>query len=120
MITPIWNICEKFGVSIGFHSGSGKSAENYQVAGDVTHSNLEIKTSGRYTYEMGLPFIIHRIRMTKSSGEIGIILPVDLASKGCFAEDETERKMAREFVGLTVDEESCSKSILSIRIVLPF
>ena len=36
MITPIWNICEKFGVSIGFHSGSGKSAENYQVAGDVT------------------------------------------------------------------------------------
>ena len=32
-----WNqygaMCESFGVSIGFHSGSGKSAENYQVVG---------------------------------------------------------------------------------------
>jgi hypothetical protein len=40
--------------SIGFHSGSGKSAENYQVMGQVTGSRLEIKTSGRYTYEMGV------------------------------------------------------------------
>ena len=43
-----------FGVSIGFHSGSGKSAENYRVMGEVTGSRLEIKTSGRYTYEMGV------------------------------------------------------------------
>ena len=33
MVEPIWSVCESFGVSIGFHSGSGKSAENYQVAG---------------------------------------------------------------------------------------
>ena len=38
---------------------------------------------------------------------------VDLASKGCFAEDETERKMAREFVGLTIDAESCEKAFSS-------
>ena len=46
-------MCKQFGASIGFHSGSGKSAENYQVMGRVTGSRLEIKTSGRYTYEMG-------------------------------------------------------------------
>ena len=53
MVTRSWNVCEKFGVSIGFHSGSGKSAENYRLVGEITGSNLEIKTSGRYTYEMG-------------------------------------------------------------------
>ena len=26
-----WDVAKKFGVSIGFHSGSGKSAENYRV-----------------------------------------------------------------------------------------
>uniref|UniRef100_A0A7S3G2N6 Uncharacterized protein n=1 Tax=Palpitomonas bilix TaxID=652834 RepID=A0A7S3G2N6_9EUKA len=46
-------VASKFGVSIGFHSGSGKSEENYRVCGEVTGSHLEIKTSGRYTYEMG-------------------------------------------------------------------
>ena len=114
MITPIWNICEKFGVSIGFHSGSGKSAENYQVAGQVTGSNLEIKTSGRYTYEMG-------VALSKSSDPYDQELwkdwynfTIDLASNGCFAEDETERKMAREFVSLTLDEESSKKAFSSI------
>jgi hypothetical protein len=41
------------GLSAGFHSGSGKSAENYGVCGRATEGNLEVKTSGRYTYEMG-------------------------------------------------------------------
>jgi hypothetical protein len=31
-----WQICRQFGVSLGFHSGSGKSADNYQVLGQVT------------------------------------------------------------------------------------
>ena len=47
-------MCRAFDASIGFHSGSGKSAENYQVMGAVTGGHLEIKTSGRYTYEMGV------------------------------------------------------------------
>src|SRR5690606_31731515 len=51
LITAQWDVCTKFGVSIGFHSGSGKSAENYRHMGEITGSNLEIKTSGRYTYE---------------------------------------------------------------------
>ena len=49
LIEAQWRVCKQFGVSIGFHSGSGKSAENYQVMGEVTGSDLEIKTSGRYT-----------------------------------------------------------------------
>jgi len=53
MIEKQWAVCAKFGASIGFHSGSGKSGENYQVMGRVTGQRLEIKTSGRYTYEMG-------------------------------------------------------------------
>ncbi|PAW86800.1 MAG: hypothetical protein B9S28_02360, partial [Opitutia bacterium Tous-C10FEB] len=31
LIKRQWDVCVKFGVSIGFHSGSGKSAENYRV-----------------------------------------------------------------------------------------
>src|SRR5690606_21947843 len=53
LITAQWQVCQKFGVSIGFHSGSGKSADNYRLMGEITGSRLEIKTSGRYTYEMG-------------------------------------------------------------------
>ena len=41
LIEAQWAVCEKFGVSIGFHSGSGKSAENYRVMGDVTGGRLE-------------------------------------------------------------------------------
>ena len=114
MITPIWNICEKFGVSIGFHSGSGKSAENYQVAGDVTRSNLEIKTSGRYTYEMGVALYNSTDSYDQELWRDWYNFTVELASNGCFAEDPTERKMAREFVSLTVDEESAHKAFISI------
>ena len=39
-----------------------------------------------------------RIRMIKLFGRTGM-LTVELASNGCFAEDETERNMAREFIG---------------------
>src|SRR5690606_18973353 len=53
LIDQQWQICRRFDASIGFHSGSGKSAENYRVMGEATGSRLEIKTSGRYTYEMG-------------------------------------------------------------------
>jgi len=53
LIEAAWGVCKHFGVSIGFHSGSGKSARNYNKCGDITGAQLEIKTSGRYTYEMG-------------------------------------------------------------------
>lgn len=66
-IAAAYRVCEVFGTSIGFHSGSGKSAENYRICGEMTKGHLEIKTSGvnlwealsltesagRYTYEFG-------------------------------------------------------------------
>jgi len=98
LIEAQWNVCQKFGVSIGFHSGSGKSAENYQVMGRVTGSALEIKTSGRYTYEMG-------VALSQSTNAADAALwrdwyrfTIDMAVAGAFSADPTEQKMARVFI----------------------
>jgi len=98
LIQAQWDICSRFGTSIGFHSGSGKSAENYQVMGEVTGSRLEIKTSGRYTYEMG-----RALAASSNPADHALWLDwyrfsVDMAVAGSFSPDETERKMARLFV----------------------
>ena len=114
MIKPIWKVCESFGVSIGFHSGSGKSAENYQVAGEVTGSNLEIKTSGRYTYEMGVALHASNNSQDQALWKDWYEFTVELAAKGCFATDETEKKMAREFVELTIGDELAKKAFENI------
>jgi hypothetical protein len=106
MVDPIWSVCQSFGVSIGFHSGSGKSAENYQVVGEVTGSNLEIKTSGRYTYEMGVALSRSQDPNDQALWKDWYAFTVELASSGCFAEDETERNMAREFVRLTIGDKA--------------
>ena len=45
-IGEAYAVCKTFCVSMGFHSGSGKSAENYGICGEVCEGNLEIKTSG--------------------------------------------------------------------------
>ena len=98
LIQKQWDVCAKFGVSIGFHSGSGKSAANYQVMGQVTGSRLEIKTSGRYTYEMG-------VALSQSTNAADAALwrdwyrfTLDMAVAGAFSTDATEQKMARVFV----------------------
>ena len=106
MIAKQWSVCEQFGVSIGFHSGSGKSAENYRVMGAVTGQNLEIKTSGRYTYEMG-------VALSESSdpGDQALWLDwyrftIDLAVSGAFSQNSTEQKMAREFIVAALTHEN--------------
>lgn len=98
LIERQWAVCKTFGVSIGFHSGSGKSAENYRVMGEVTGGRLEIKTSGRYTYEMG-------VALSKSADKADAALwadwyrfTLDMAVAGAFSTDATEQKMARTFV----------------------
>ena len=97
-LTRAWNVCERFGVAIGFHSGSGKSAENYRLCGKITGSRLEIKTSGRYTYEMG-------VALSKSSNAADQALWRDwyaftreMAVASAFGPQETERQMARQFI----------------------
>ncbi len=98
LIAKQWAVCAKFGVSIGFHSGSGKSAENYRVMGEVTGSRLEIKTSGRYTYEMGRALHASRNAADQALWLDWYRFTIDLAVAGAFSADATEQKMARTFV----------------------
>lgn len=98
LIEKQWAVCRAFDASIGFHSGSGKSAENYQVMGQVTGSRLEIKTSGRYTYEMGRALFASRDAGDQALWSDWYRFTVELALAGSFSADATERKMARSFV----------------------
>ena len=98
LIEKQWAVGRQFDTSIGFHSGSGKSAGNYQVIGSVTGRRFEIKTSGRYTYEMG-----RALHASKNKGDQKLWrdwhqFTVELALAGCFSPDATEQKMARIFV----------------------
>ncbi|MBB5350708.1 hypothetical protein HNR46_000936 [Haloferula luteola] len=98
MIERQWEVCRTFGVSIGFHSGSGKSAENYQVMGEVTGGQLEIKTSGRYTYEMGRALSASSDEGDQALWKDWYQFTLDLAVAGAFAESRTEQSMARSFI----------------------
>ena len=98
LIQKQWDVCQKFNVSIGFHSGSGKSAENYQVMGQVTGSALEIKTSGRYTYEMGVALSQSKNATDAALWKDWYQFTIAMAVAGAFSSDATEQKMARVFV----------------------
>ena len=98
LIEKQWAVCRQFGASIGFHSGSGKSAENYQVMGQVTGSRLEIKTSGRYTYEMGRALFASKDAADQVLWRDWYKFTLELALAGSFSADATEQKMARVFV----------------------
>jgi tagaturonate epimerase len=103
LIQKQWDVCVKFGVSIGFHSGSGKSAENYRVMGEVTGSRLEIKTSGRYTYEMGIAVFNSKNVADQALWRDWYRFTLELALAGAFSDDATEQKMARLFVTTSLE-----------------
>ena len=97
-IGAAWKVCERFGVSIGFHSGSGKSAENYRLCGRITGGRFEIKTSGRYTYEMGVA-----LSRSDDAGDRRLWaewygFTKELALRSAFSANETEQAMARQFI----------------------
>lgn len=98
LIERQWAVCKSFGVSIGFHSGSGKSAENYRIMGEVTGSRLEIKTSGRYTYEMGVALYGSKSPSDQKLWLDWYAFTLDLGVAGSFSSDAVEQKMARSFV----------------------
>ena len=98
LIETQWAVCQKFGVSIGFHSGSGKSAENYRVMGEVTGSGLEIKTSGRFTYEMGVALFRSKNATDQALWRDWYCFTLEMALAGAFNADAIEQKMARVFV----------------------
>jgi hypothetical protein len=98
LIERQWAVARDFGVSIGFHSGSGKSAENYRVMGEVTGGRLEIKTSGRYTYEMGAALFASGNPLDQALWRDWYRFTVSLALAGAFSADPTESRMARSFI----------------------
>lgn len=98
LIEGQWAVARGFGTSIGFHSGSGKSAENYRAMGDVTGGRLEIKTSGRYTYEMGVALSASGNSADQALWVDWYRFTADLAVLGAFSADPTESRMARSFI----------------------
>ncbi len=115
LIEKQWAVCKAFDASVGFHSGSGKSAENYQVMGSVTGGRLEIKTSGRYTYEMGRALFASKNADDQALWRDWYAFTVELAVKGAFSADETERKFARVFVtdALTLEKRPASDAVFA-------
>jgi len=111
LIEKQWNVCKQFGASIGFHSGSGKSAENYQAMGEVTGSRLEIKTSGRYTYEMGRALFDSKNSADQKLWSDWYQFTVEMALAGAFANDATEQKMARVFITTALEASGKSADV---------
>jgi hypothetical protein len=105
LVESQWAVARTFGVSIGFHSGSGKSAENYRVMGEVTGGRLEIKTSGRYTYEMGVALHGSGDPSDKALWGDWYRFTAGLAVMGAFSADPTECRMARSFIADTLAKE---------------
>jgi tagaturonate epimerase len=105
LVARQWAVCEKFGASVGFHSGSGKSAENYRVMGAVTGGRFEIKTSGRYTYEMGRALAASGNAADRALWTDWHRFTRELALLGAFGADPTERKMARVFITEALNRE---------------
>ncbi|MBD3346734.1 MAG: hypothetical protein GF401_16890 [Chitinivibrionales bacterium] len=119
-IVALYEIAEKFNISFGFHSGSGKSAENYAVIGKATRGNFEVKTSGRYTYEMGKALSETIYPDDKKLWEDWYNFTKDLAVEGAFSDNETQRKFAREFIehaanAENIDSNGIFSSIESLR-----
>jgi hypothetical protein len=97
-VSAAWAVCRAFGVSIGFHSGSGKSEANYRLCGRVTGSRLEIKTSGRYTYEMGRALATSSDAKDRALFSDWYDFTRTLATASAFSANEDERVFARRFI----------------------
>jgi hypothetical protein len=104
-VNAAWSVCQRFGVSIGFHSGSGKSGENYRICGRITGQRLEIKTSGRYTYEMGVALADSSQAADKALWQDWYAFTRELAVTSAFGSDEGERRMARQFITHALEHE---------------
>ena len=93
-----WQVVRQFDVGIGFHSGSGKSAENYRVLGETTSGCLEIKTSGRYTYEMGVALHASDNGTDQALWGDWYRFTLEMALAGAFDADDRARSSARAFI----------------------
>lgn len=108
-----WKVCQAFDVSIGFHSGSGKSAENYRSCGRITGSRLELKTSGRYTYEMGRALAASSDSADQQLWRDWYRFTRELAVTSAFSENEQERSMARTFIARSLEAEQRTSAVFA-------
>ncbi|HTL01040.1 MAG TPA: tagaturonate epimerase family protein [Vicinamibacterales bacterium] len=106
LIGKQWDVCRRFDASLGFHSGSGKSGSNYRVMGEVTGGRLEIKTSGRYTYEMGVALAKSKDAADAALWRDWYRFTLEMAQAGAFSSDSTEQQMARAFINASVSGSS--------------
>lgn len=97
-VEAAWKVCRAFGCSIGFHSGSGKSDANYRLVGRITGGNLEIKTSGRYTYEFGRALAASSEASDRALWGDWWAFTRDLALRCAHGGGEAEAQMARSFI----------------------
>jgi hypothetical protein len=104
-IARLFSVAQAFGVSIGFHSGSGKSAENYRTIGKMTNSCFEIKTSGRYTYEMGVALSQSNDHEDRKLWNDWHEFTKRIAGDGAFSGNETQRSFARDFIAKSLSLE---------------
>jgi len=112
-VSQAYRICEAFGVSIGFHSGSGKSRENYELCGQITKSRMEVKTSGRYTYEMGRALASSSTPADRQLFEDWYRFTRELALASAFSTNETEREMARRFIAHALLQEGRASDVFA-------
>jgi hypothetical protein len=66
--------------------------------GQVTGGRLEIKTSGRYTYEMGIALSKSKNPSDQALWRDWYRFTLAMAVAGAFSSDATEQKMARTFI----------------------
>ena len=97
-VRALYTAARAFSVSIGFHSGSGKSAENYRTIGRATEGCFEVKTSGRYTYEMGVALSQSKDPCDRRLWADWYDFTKQLAVQGAFSDDVTQKTFARNFI----------------------
>jgi hypothetical protein len=100
-IKALYSVARSFDVSIGFHSGSGKSFENYSVIGTETNQHFEVKTSGRYTYEMGVALSKSNDPSDQKLWMDWYTFTKDLVVTSAFSQNAIQNKFAREFINQT-------------------
>jgi hypothetical protein len=105
-IKALYAVARAFDVSIGFHSGSGKSFENYLAIGEETLQRFEVKTSGRYTYEMGVALSNSPDPKDQKLWTDWYAFTKELAITSAFSENVTQKNFARDFIGQTLVAEA--------------
>jgi hypothetical protein len=97
-VQQLHKVAKGFGVSLAFHAGIAKSADNFHVCGEATGGRLEVRTSGRCTYEMGVALATSRDARDQRLWRDWYAFTKKLAADSAFSANEIRRKSAREFI----------------------